>query len=211
MNIKRFRVGSLASNAYLVSNQQRQAFLVDAGGGAQEILAEISANRLSLLYLINTHGHYDHIADDAVIVAATGARLLIHQQDLPALQDAKLNLAGLLASQFTPVPNGEALMGGERIPFGETEIQVLHTPGHTPGGICLLLGEDVFSGDTLFAGSIGRSDLSGGDRAALMASLQYLLRLLPDQVVVHPGHNRETTIGEEKATNPWLKMAMSVK
>ncbi len=210
MNIKRFRVGSLASNAYLVSNQQKQAFLVDAGGGAQEILAEISSKQLSLLYLINTHGHYDHIADDAAIVAATGARLLIHQADLPALQDTELNLAGYLASRFTPVLHGEALTGGDRIPFGEAEIQVLHTPGHTPGGICLLLGEDVFTGDTLFAGSIGRSDLIGGDSAALMASLKNVLSVLPDQVVVHPGHNRETTIGEEKATNPWLKMAMSV-
>src|SRR5450830_1011301 len=100
MNIKQFRVGPLSSNAYLVSNEQKQAFLVDAGGGAAEILAEIAENELQLLYLFNTHGHYDHIADDNEILAATGATLLIHRADLAALQDTDLNLAGTFASRF---------------------------------------------------------------------------------------------------------------
>lgn len=211
MNIKQFRVGPLSSNAYLVSNEQKQAFLVDAGGGAAEILAEIAENELQLLYLFNTHGHYDHITDDAEILAATGATLLIHRADLAALQDTDLNLAGTFASRFTAIAQCKTLADGDRIPFGEQNILVLHTPGHTPGGICLVLGEHVFTGDTLFAGTIGRSDLVGGDHAAMMNSLKNVLCLLPDQDIVHPGHNRETTIGEEKAKNPWMRKAMSIR
>ncbi len=209
--IQRLKVGPMSSNAYLVSNQEKQAFLVDAGGDAKKILNEIQNQELDLKMILNTHGHFDHIAANAEIIKATGARLYIHQQDMPALFETSLNLAGYFASTFQSVDNALPLNHGQRLAFGSDEIIVLHTPGHTPGGVCYLLADHLFTGDTLFAGTVGRCDLVGGNMQQLLQSIAEKIMKLPDTTKIWPGHQEGSDLGRERATNPWIKKALALQ
>jgi len=138
------------------------------------------------------------------LLEATGAELLIHKADTHLLAQAAAHAANFgLRADISPPPQQE-LTGGERITLGELEIEVLHTPGHTPGGICLVVADQAIVGDTLFAGSIGRTDLPGGDHLTLIRSIKEKLMILPDATIAHPGHGPATTIGQEKLYNPFL-------
>ena len=209
--IQRLKVGPMSSNAYLVSNQEKQAFLVDAGGDAKKILNEIQNQELDLKMILNTHGHFDHIAANAEIIKATGAPLYIHKQDMPALFETSLNLAGYFASTFQSVDNALPLNHDQRIAFGSDEIIVLHTPGHTPGGVCYLLADHLFTGDTLFAGTVGRTDLVGGNMQQLLQSIAEKIMKLPDTTKIWPGHQEGSDLGRERATNPWIKKALALQ
>jgi len=193
MIIKRFTVGWLSTNCYVVGCEEtKEAVVIDPGMDsereAEEILKFIKQNDFRIKYIINTHGHPDHISGNAVMKKATGAPILIHENDAERVQaDRKLR-------------------DGDVLQVGAFKLVVLHTPGHTKDGISLLGDNVVFTGDTLFPGSVGRTDFPGGSFEELMRSIKTKLLCLPDSFKVYPGHYPPTTIGEEKRHNPFLQM-----
>lgn len=198
-------VGPLQVNCYIVACERtKQALVIDPGDEGERILRALTASGLQLKTVVNTHGHFDHVGGNGLLVEATGAELLIHAADAPLLAKAGQHAAkyGLPASA-SPEPS-RTLAGGEALTVGELAVGVIHTPGHTPGGISLLVEGHLFAGDTLFAGSVGRTDLPGGSFETLEASIRDRLYVLPDATVVHPGHGPDTTIGREKRTNPFV-------
>jgi len=205
MQIETLAVGPLQVNCFIVACEKtRETLVVDPGDEAERILQRLQENDLQLKIVVNTHGHFDHIGGNRRLVEASGAELLIHQADLPVLRRAREH-AAIYGMSVTPSPEPTRLLaGGETIEVGEMSLQVLHTPGHSPGGICLLGEGHLFVGDTLFAGSVGRTDLPGGDHDTLIDGIRRQLLILPEATVVHPGHGPDTTIGREKRVNPYL-------
>jgi glyoxylase-like metal-dependent hydrolase (beta-lactamase superfamily II) len=205
MQIETLAVGPLQVNCFIVACEKtRDALVVDPGDEAERILKRLHASGLQLKLVVNTHGHFDHVGGNRLLVEESGAELLIHQADLPVLRRAREH-ATLYGMSVTPSPEPSRLLaGGEILTVGELRLQVLHTPGHSPGGICLLGEGHLFSGDTLFAGSVGRTDLPGGDHDTLIEGIRRQLLVLPEETVVHPGHGPDTTIGREKRVNPYL-------
>ena len=203
--IRRLTVGPVEANCYIIScGADGKAAVIDPGGDGEMILAELDRLNLVVEAVVNTHGHFDHIGANGLLIARTGAPLMIHEADLPFLRSASENAAfyGMRIEPST-VPS-RLLTDGDRIDVGETELTVLHTPGHSPGGISILAGNSIFTGDTLFAGSIGRTDLPGGDMDTLMESVRRILTL-DEETTVYPGHGPPTTIGREKRSNPFLQ------
>lgn len=178
--------------------------MIDPGGDVDSILALLRQHDLTLTMVINTHGHFDHIGANRVLLEKTGCELLIHQNDAPLLQRAAEHAAlfGLSTSR-SPEPT-RLLQDGDIIKVGELSLQVIHTPGHSPGGICLHVDDCLFVGDTLFSGSIGRTDLPGGNHQMLISNIKKKLLILADDTRVFPGHGPATTIGQEKRANPFL-------
>ena len=207
LHVHALRLGPLSTNCYLVWDEDKEAVLIDAGGGASQLLEFIAAEQLHLRAIINTHGHYDHIAVNEDIVQQTGAEVMIHSDDAAYLTDVELNLAGHFAPKFSGRPANRQLADGDVIRVGTLEFLVIHTPGHTPGGICLLGEGALFSGDTLFAGNIGRSDLIGGDEVALLQSLKRRIWPLQGDVYIYPGHGPQSTLDKEKTNNRWMQVA----
>ena len=205
MILESLPTGPLQVNCYVVAcGVTRQAAVIDPGGDVAQILALLKQHDLQVVMVINTHGHFDHIGGNRQLLAATGADLLLHQADLQLLASSADHAAAFgLPAETSPAPQ-RLLEGGERLQLGELLVDVLHTPGHTPGGICLLINDQVIVGDTLFAGSIGRTDLPGGDHQTLIESIREKLLVLPDETVAHPGHGPSTSIGREKLYNPFL-------
>ena len=197
--------GPLANNVYLLVDEiTGNAAIIDPGIDSEPALDHIRESGWNLRCVINTHGHIDHAYCDAFFMKETGASLFIHEQDVPILEHMAEQAEWLgVKPPEQPVPNC-ILKGAESIHLGSILLLVLHTPGHSPGGICLVGDGIVFSGDTLSACSIGRTDLPGGDYKALMKSIGELLLPLPDHMVVCPGHGPQTTIGDEKTKNPFL-------
>ena len=192
MNNKCFKVGYLSTNCYVVSCEEtKQAAIIDPGLEAQKeadpILDYIKQNGLIIKYIINTHGHPDHISGNMIMKKATGAPILIHENDAKRVQSDK------------------KLCDRDVIHVGKFKLVVLHTPGHTPDGICLLGDNFVFTGDTLFAGAVGRTDFPGGSFQEIMQSIKTKLLPLPDSFKVYPGHESFSTIGDEKKYNPFLQ------
>ena len=192
MIVKRFKVGWLSTNCYVVGCEEtKEAAVIDPGmeskAEAEPILDYIKQNGLNIKYVINTHGHPDHIAGNSIIKEATGAPILIHESNPEHVQaDRKLH-------------------EGDILQVGSLKLKLLHTPGHTPDGISILADNTVFTGDALFAGSIGRSDFAGGSFPQLINSIKTKLLPLPDSFKVYPGHGPPTTIGNEKRHNPFLQ------
>lgn len=197
-------VGPLGANAYLVLSAG-DALLIDPGEEPQRIAQAVKksgASKISAIVL--THGHFDHAGATADLHKATGAPVLLHRADLPLYRNASQQARLFGFPPFTVPEPGRLLAGGETIPFGRSLLKVLHTPGHTPGGVCLLVEGHLFSGDTLFAGSIGRTDLPGGSSREILESIRRQLLTLPDETTVYPGHGPATTIGRERRSNPFL-------
>ena len=192
MKVKSFPVGWLSTNCYVVSCEEtKEAAVIDPGMESEketeQILEYIKQNGFKIKYIINTHGHPDHVVGNEAIKEATGAPILIHQSTIEKLNaDRKLH-------------------EGDVLHVGNVKLVVLHTPGHTPDGISLLADNAVFTGDTLFAGSVGRTDFLGGSYADLMQSIKTKLMCLPDSFTVYCGHGPATTIGDEKMYNPFLQ------
>lgn len=199
-------VGPLQVNCYLVGCETTgQAAVVDPGADVPLILEALQRNKLTLTKIINTHGHFDHIGGNRELQDATDAELLIHQEDQPLMQQATQHAAVYgLSTENSPEPTG-VLNDGDQISIGDLHLDVLHTPGHSPGGVCLLCGDHLFSGDTLFAGSVGRTDLPGADHQTLIDSIKGKLAKLPDDTQVHPGHGPDSRMGDEKRNNPFLR------
>jgi hydroxyacylglutathione hydrolase len=203
-------VGALQVNCYIVAcKESREALVIDPGDDGENIWDLIVAEGYDLKRIVNTHGHFDHVGGNKYLVDKSGAELLIHEEDLGLVRNMGGHAAqfGLEVEQ-SPLPD-RFLTDGEVLSIGRLEARVLHTPGHSAGGICLLMGGHLFSGDTLFARSVGRTDLPGGNFATLLNSIRQQLLVLPDETLVHPGHGPDTSIGEERALNSFLNSADS--
>jgi len=190
-----FAVGPLATNCYIVRETvSGKGVIIDPGAYDARVGEHIKAAGVDILNIVNTHGHADHIAGNA----AFGFPVLIHALDAPCLSDPVRNLSMFSGEDCSPVTAARTLEDGDRIAVGGLELEVIHTPGHTPGGISLRCGDILFSGDTLFFEGAGRTDLPGGEAAELARSIRERLFTLPDHVKVYPGHGPATTIGHEK-------------
>lgn len=207
MIIQTLTVGPIMANCFVVGCEQtRSAAVIDPGDETDRILAELAASRLTLDHIINTHGHFDHVGGNRRLKDATGADLMIHRLDTPMLNSLSASAAAWgLSAEDSPSPD-RTLEEGDTIAFGTIAFTVIHTPGHTPGGISLHSDDIVFVGDTLFAGSIGRTDFPGGNYETLISSIHNKLFVLGDGVRVFCGHGPETTIGREKQrrVNPFV-------
>jgi hydroxyacylglutathione hydrolase len=198
-------VGPIQSNCYIVGCEKtREAAVIDPGGDADKILFTLAKDKLRCLYIINTHGHFDHSADNKRLKEVTGAQLLIHPADAPMILNQSMG-GGMWGLHVDNSPPPDRYLGeGDIITFGDISLKVLHTPGHSPGGISLVTDKMVFVGDTLFAGSIGRTDFPGGDYEGLLRQVRNKIFTLGDDVVVYPGHGPKTTVGRERKTNPFF-------
>jgi glyoxylase-like metal-dependent hydrolase (beta-lactamase superfamily II) len=197
--------GPLEVNCYIIGCEKtNKAAVIDPGGHAQEILEKLKNHNLTVVMIINTHGHFDHIGGNGDLLEVTGAELIIHRDDRPLLDRATEHAAVFgLRAEPSPEPTRQ-LDGGETLQLGELSLEIIHTPGHSPGGMCILVEDCLFVGDTLFAGSIGRTDLPGGNHQQLILNIKEKLLPLPEDTKVYPGHGPMTTIGEEKLYNPFL-------
>ncbi len=206
--------GPFLKNGYVLGCERtREAVYIDPGDEAEELLAFIVAERLIVTHLLLTHGHVDHVSGVARAKRETGAPIYLHREDLFLYQDAVQHgmLFGLRIEEPPPV---DRFYDGGAITFGDYQVTVHHTPGHCPGGVCLAVSDRdpgpkpqaprLFVGDTLFAGSIGRTDLPGGDYGTLMRSITEVLFPFGDDAPVYSGHGPETTIGRERETNPFI-------
>ena len=209
MKIHAFALGPFRTNSYVVEDDTSgEALLVDPTIASESIYDEIVAHHWKIPVIVNTHGHVDHVYGDGYFKGKTGAQLAIHKDDAPWLETmggaARFGLA-----MPAPVSADRLLSDGDTVTVGGLSFEVIHTPGHTAGGICLYSSQSshdiLISGDTLFAGSIGRTDLPGGDYDQLIDSIQRRLLVLPDDTIVYSGHGEATTIGEEKDSNPFLR------
>ncbi|HSK10762.1 MAG TPA: MBL fold metallo-hydrolase [Vicinamibacterales bacterium] len=196
-------------NGFLLGCEEtREAVLIDPGDEVEQLLAAVRAHRLDVKHILLTHAHFDHVAGLAAAKKALDAPVYLHRADLP-LYDAAADQARFFGLRIDAPPPVDQLYEGS-VAFGTYRIAVLHTPGHTPGGVSLLVEPEgrparkVFVGDTLFAGSIGRTDLPGGDHDTLIGSIRGVLFKLADDVEVYPGHGPRTMIGQERRTNPFL-------
>ncbi len=205
MIIKELVVGPLMANCFICGcSKTKEAVVIDPGGDANMILHSLADSELKVKYIINTHGHFDHVSANGKMKDATGADILIHPLDAPMLEKLSSNAALFGVSVENSPPCDQTLEEGDTVSFGDITLKVVHTPGHTPGGISLYTSGIVFVGDTLFAGSIGRTDFPGGDFDTLISSIKTKLFNMEDDVRVLSGHGPETSIGKEKRHNPFV-------
>lgn len=199
-------VGPLQSNSYLVYSASRErAIIIDAGGDADKIIKVVKRVGAKVRFIVATHGHFDHVLAIDEIREELGCEFLIHEADEVILKTFSESVRRWLGIEMKdPKPDGY-LTEGQQIDVGGVNIRVIHTPGHTPGSISLYCEGSVFTGDTLFFGSVGRTDLFGGDYDELVRSIRHKLYKLPDETTVYPGHGQPTTIGIEKRLNAFVR------
>ena len=205
MILRMLVVGPIQANCYVLGCERtKEAAVIDPGGDVDKILMSLAKDKLRCAYIMNTHGHFDHTGDNKRLKEVTGAKLVIHRADAPMIlqQGSNGSLWGMEVED-SPPPD-LYVEEGDVISFGDISLQVLHTPGHSPGGTSLLTDKIVFVGDTLFAGSIGRTDLPGGDYETLIRNVKEKIFPLGDDVVIYPGHGPKTTVGREKRHNPFF-------
>jgi glyoxylase-like metal-dependent hydrolase (beta-lactamase superfamily II) len=205
MILIRLIVGPLQVNCFILADEKtKEAIVVDPGDDAQDILKVIKEKGLRVRYIVNTHAHFDHVGANKAVKDATGAELLLHEADAPVLAAVAIQSRSFGMSPVSSPPADRLLKHGDSVVAGDISLKVLHTPGHTPGGISLLEQGVVFTGDALFAGSIGRTDFPGGDLRTLIRSIKTNLMTLPDDTKVFSGHGPASTIGDERAENAFL-------
>lgn len=205
MIIQSLVVGPIQANCFILGDEKTQeAVVIDPGDEAQRILAGLQKQALKLKYIINTHGHFDHVGANKALKEKTGAPILIHRAEAPLLAQLSSSAAVWGMQVDDSPPADQLLEDGDQISFGEITLEVIHTPGHSLGGISLYTPKDLFVGDTLFAGSIGRTDFPGGDYDQLISGVRTRLFVLGDDVRVFPGHGPATTIGQERRYNPFF-------
>jgi glyoxylase-like metal-dependent hydrolase (beta-lactamase superfamily II) len=202
-------VGMLACNCSILGDEvSGEAIVIDPGDEVERVQEVLARHNLRAKYIVATHAHIDHVGGIEKLKRATGAAVLLHQADLPLYQNVAMQAEWLGVAPPGMVDADQFLKEGDRLDSGALELEVLHTPGHSPGSLSLYMpGGDakIFSGDTLFQGSIGRTDLWGGSYQEIMRSIATKLMALPDGTPVFPGHGAPTTIGRERACNPFLR------
>jgi hydroxyacylglutathione hydrolase len=199
-------VGMLATNCYLVVDQTAgKAALIDPAADPAKLLDALAKENADLATILLTHGHADHVGALTAVAHATGAPVRLHSADVDTLHDAGASTGFMLPADWEPPELVETLEDGDQIEVGGITVSVLHTPGHTPGSCSFLAEGHLFSGDLLFAGSVGRTDMPGGDTRRMIRTLIEKIMPLPAATKVHPGHGPSTTIGAEKASNPFLE------
>ena len=204
MQIIRLPVGMLQANCYLVAEAGGDAVVIDPGAEAERIIEAVRSRDLKVKHILLTHVHFDHMQAAADVAAATGADILAPEGDWPALTDPQLSLCHMMPGGGSQTLSAAVkLRDGEVVEAGKLRLTVLHTPGHTPGSCCFLCGDVLFTGDTLFRGSVGRMDFPGGSYDALKRSLDRLAAL-PGNYTLLPGHDDATTLAEERAGNPYM-------
>jgi len=204
--IKQMGVGPLMANCIIVGcPETKKAVVIDPGDDVDRILVALSDEQLTVSKILNTHGHFDHVGGNQRLKEVTGAPIYIHTDDAPMLAHVSSSAAAFGMRVNNSPEADETLNDGDIIKFGNLELKVLHTPGHSPGGVSFYAPGVVFVGDTLFAGSIGRTDFPGGSYNQLIASVKEKLFTLDEKTIVYTGHGPETTIGEEKRTNPFFQ------
>jgi glyoxylase-like metal-dependent hydrolase (beta-lactamase superfamily II) len=208
MIVKGLTVGLLQENCYIFGcSRTRRAVIIDPGDNARAILRVVDQQALKIERIINTHAHFDHVMAVAAIKAATDAPFYLHELDLPVLHELPERVRLWLDMEVDPLDDPDGYLNhGDRITVGDEELEVRFTPGHAPGHVVFVhhAGRQVFAGDTLFRDSIGRYDLPGADGPTLLASIRAQLFTLPDDYTVYPGHGPATTIGYERAHNPFV-------
>lgn len=206
MKIGTLVVGPLQTNAYVISDESSgQTAVVDPGAEGLRISDTISASGLTLKYILTTHGHADHTGGAYDLHRKSGGEYVVGMGDQAQIKNPSASLAAMIPGFANPPAIDISVSGGEILDLGELKINVIETPGHTPGSICYAIGNAVFTGDTLFLNSIGRYDLPGGDGDQELRSIKEKLLSLPDEVLVYPGHGPSTSIGDERLNNPFLK------
>jgi len=205
--VRRIPTGPLDVNCYIVGcSHFRECVIIDPGGHGERIVRVLEELNLKPVALIDTHGHFDHIGGNAYLMARMDSlRLYLHADDLRYLRNAREH-ANYWSMSFEDSPEPTNLLqGGEEIEAGRLRLKIIHTPGHSPGGISIYLPGHAFTGDALFEGSIGRTDLPGGNYDLLISSIREKLLVLPGDTIVHPGHGPETTIAQERSNNPFIQ------
>jgi glyoxylase-like metal-dependent hydrolase (beta-lactamase superfamily II) len=200
-------VGLLEVNCYILGDEEtKEAVVIDPGGDEQEILDSLKYHNLTLKLIIDTHGHFDHVDANQPLKEATGAQIAIHAADAQMLSKPSMEALFFTGNRLRTSEADILLKEGDVLTFGSYRLKVLHTPGHTPGGISLVLEGHplVYVGDTLFAGSIGRTDFPGGDFNTLINGVRQKIFPLGDHFTVYPGHGPATTIGQERKYNPFF-------
>jgi hydroxyacylglutathione hydrolase len=204
MILLKLPVGPMECNCYIVADRETlKGMIIDPGYSASEILEQVAKYKVEVEYILLTHGHLDHTCAVSEVKKATGAKLAVHKEDTDMLKDT--SLGAYLGINNPPVPEPDVLLkDGDKLSLGKLIFKVIHTPGHTPGGICLLGEGACFSGDTLFKYGIGRADLPGGDGVRLISSIKEKLLTLSPITKVYPGHGPDTTIEAERRGNPYI-------
>lgn len=211
MKVKKVVVGIFEVNCYILWDEKdKEAIVVDPGEEGERIIEVIRKDSLKIRSIVNTHTHIDHIGANDFLREKTEAPLLAHSADVFLLQNAELNLSALTGKDKSFGLPDRLLEEGDEIRVGGFSIRILHTAGHTPGSICLYGDNKLFSGDTLFAGGIGRTDLAGGNLRELQKSIKDKILTLPDEVVVYPGHGPSTTVGKERNCNLFISQSDDV-
>jgi glyoxylase-like metal-dependent hydrolase (beta-lactamase superfamily II) len=204
--IKELVVGPIGANCIIVGCEKtKKAAVIDPGDESGKILKALTEEKLTVECIINTHGHFDHVGANKDLKNATNAPIIIHSQDAGMLSQLSATaMAFGLRAENSPAAD-RLVEDGDTIEVGDLSFKILHTPGHTPGGISIYTDGCVFAGDTLFYGSIGRTDLPGGNFETLIASIRNKIFTLPDNTKVYTGHGPATTVGNEKKFNPFLR------
>lgn len=206
MEVIKKSLGQMGTNCYVVWDENTlEAAVVDPGFEDQQICDIINDNKLKVKYILLTHGHFDHLGGVNQIKQLTGAKVLIHENDADCLLDPKRNLSVLAGMAMILPPADGLLSENQTIMLGDLVIRVIHTPGHSKGGVCFFADGQLIAGDTLFYTSIGRTDFADGDLSELLNVIKTKLFILDDATIVLPGHGGNTTIGYEKMNNPFLK------
>lgn len=205
MKIYRIPAGLYAANCYIVVDEAtNKAMIIDPGGDAEGLIDFIDKEKLELQYIVLTHGHADHIGGVMKLKENYGVEIIAHEYELELLNDSEKNLSSQMFGENINIDPSILVKDGDNFKLGSLEVKVIHTPGHTEGGMCLKIENNLFVGDTLFKGSVGRADLHGGNASVLLDSIVVKLLTLSDDIVVWSGHGDPTTIGEEKLFNPYL-------
>ena len=203
MIIKTIPLGMLGTNSYLLVDElSKEAVIIDLGGDYTGVFEEIKQHNADLKYILNTHGHFDHVLGEKDAQDVANIPVYVHEKDLDMVKNLPIQLTKFgFMDNIQPPSDIKTFTQNDMFKIGDNEIKVIHTPGHTPGSVCFLIGNNLFSGDTLFYTSVGRTDFEGGSFADLSKSIKEKLFVLDDNIDVYPGHDAKTTIGYEKKYN----------
>ena len=206
MSLELFVLGNFAVNSYLIHDAStKKCIIIDPGQEPFPVIQYIENHQLQPLFVVNTHGHIDHIEGNGELCDHFSIQVMIGEGDAPMLTDPKKNLSHFHGTPVYSPAAGGILHDGDQLDIGESKIRIMETPGHSPGSISLLFDDSIICGDVLFSGSIGRTDFPGASYDTLMRTLHEKLLKLPDDTVVYPGHGPKTTIADERANNPFLQ------